>query len=209
MPLRREGRPKSRTHEYRQLYHAEHKDRELDCQRRYYTKNKNDVLTYQKQYYRENRDRILARNQMNRNTPEGKEKRKIYFAGHREDINRRIVEGYSVPSTRIKRLVGNIRRRTQKTGKAFDADTMQVFILKPPKRCACCRTLLDYSVRRPKYDPHTSRSPSFDRVNNVLSYVTNNVAILCTRCNTLKSDASLRELRLLVKYIETHTKRRK
>ena len=44
--------------------------------------------------------------------------------------------------------------------------------------------------------------PSLDRIDSTRGYTLDNVAVICGRCNRLKSDASLSELKLLVAYVE-------
>lgn len=48
----------------------------------------------------------------------------------------------------------------------------------------------------------THNSPSLDRIDNTKGYTKNNVAVISLRANTLKNDATLEELQLIVKYME-------
>ena len=51
----------------------------------------------------------------------------------------------------------------------------------------------------------TDGSPSLDRIDNRFGYVRGNILVISWRANFLKSDASLQELQLLTKNLETIT----
>jgi hypothetical protein len=48
----------------------------------------------------------------------------------------------------------------------------------------------------------TPNSPSLDRFNSELGYVKGNVRIISHKANTIKSNATLSELKLVLKYLE-------
>ena len=50
----------------------------------------------------------------------------------------------------------------------------------------------------------TDNSPSLDRVNNSKGYTRDNVLVISFRANALKNDATLDELKSIVKYMEEH-----
>lgn len=52
--------------------------------------------------------------------------------------------------------------------------------------------------------PFADNSPSLDRINSVKGYTKGNICVISNRANLLKKDATLDELRKLVKYLETH-----
>ena len=56
----------------------------------------------------------------------------------------------------------------------------------------------------PKRDrvPHND-SPSLDRINPKRGYVEGNVALICFRCNKIKSDATQRELRMIADWMDS------
>ena len=64
--------------------------------------------------------------------------------------------------------------------------------------CACCGRELDYQRRGKCASP---ASPSLDRVNVAMGYVSGNVAVVCHRCNVLKGDASAEEHEMIAAYI--------
>ena len=102
----------------------------------------------------------------------------------------------SVPNNRIRALVELARQRAHDNDRVFDE---AVFALAndPPTHCLCCTIELDYStLQRSRYN----RSPSLDRVDNTLGYTVQNTRIICLRCNYLKNNASLDDLRKLLVY---------
>lgn len=47
-------------------------------------------------------------------------------------------------------------------------------------------------------------SPSLDRIDNSLGYTKENVKVISLRANTLKNDATIEELKLIIKYMEEY-----
>lgn len=72
----------------------------------------------------------------------------------------------------------------------------------PALTCPSCNGPINWEPytkdRRPK------DAPTVDKVIPALGYVPGNVFIICMRCNVLKNDATLAELRNLVEYVEKH-----
>lgn len=58
------------------------------------------------------------------------------------------------------------------------------------------------------YGPLTDATPSVDRVNSQRGYVRGNVAVISHRANTLKNNATLREIESLAAYMRRHLRRR-
>jgi hypothetical protein len=49
-------------------------------------------------------------------------------------------------------------------------------------------------------------SPSVDRFNPMFGYIRDNVAVISHRANRIKNDATLEELRAVIRYMESHAK---
>lgn len=71
--------------------------------------------------------------------------------------------------------------------------------------CPCCKIPYEYVLGQGR-NPRTSRAPSIDRIDNTRSYTLDNVVLVCSRCNVLRSDATLDDLRNLVTYVESFSK---
>lgn len=65
--------------------------------------------------------------------------------------------------------------------------------------CPCCDRQFDYIyyMDGKRHDA----APSVDRIVPSLGYTTSNIAIICWRCNEVKHDATLSELRLIVRWL--------
>lgn len=89
------------------------------------------------------------------------------------------------------------KQRAKKKGLAF---TIVVDDIRIPEMCP----LLGIRLSRGK--GHLSpNSPTLDRRNSTLGYVENNVWVISHRANTMKSNATLEELELLVKNLRQET----
>jgi hypothetical protein len=113
---------------------------------------------------------------------------------------RRLEENPVLEKSRI--LLRNMRVRAKVKGHAFDETLSLDYIarwLTQQDRCESCYQPFQYwhSLKKPH-----PRSPTIDRVDSCKGYTEDNVALLCWRCNTLKSDASLTEIRMIMQYME-------
>lgn len=76
-------------------------------------------------------------------------------------------------------------------------------LLHKQMHCQCCGRILHQKLGRGQH----ANSPSLDRLIPALGYVESNCFLICSRCNTLKRDASLLEIEAIYKYIQLHTKK--
>ena len=68
-----------------------------------------------------------------------------------------------------------------------------------PDKCPCCGRGIFFAIDRgkPNYN-----SPSLDRLDSNRGYIQGNVNVICWRCNTIKSNASVDELRTIATWME-------
>lgn len=97
-------------------------------------------------------------------------------------------------------IFAGTKARANKRGIEFTITEADVSI---PSNCPCCdRQLNLYRDDLPfKKGPNPS-SPSIDRIDSALGYVSGNVAVICWRCNELKRNASVEELRTILAWLE-------
>lgn len=64
--------------------------------------------------------------------------------------------------------------------------------------CACCGVIFDKEAisRKDRY--------SLDRVDNKKGYIKGNLAYVCGRCNVRKADSSIKDLEMIIRYINEH-----
>jgi hypothetical protein len=106
---------------------------------------------------------------------------------------------YSQPANRIRRLVKAAKGRALRAGRDFDPTLADVLANTPATHCACCRCELDYSVGR---GAERWTSPSLDRIDPAGGYTVANVAVICMRCNTRKTDFTVEQLQDLLSYMQ-------
>ena len=192
------------SREYHHSHKEEIKARKLAYVKAWQAEHPEEVKAYHRKYnqkyYTENRERELEK----RRTPEFRARFKQWRA-----------DRLSVPENRIKNVLKSAQARADRSGISkdkrattrpitFDKALFGVF-KSAPKSCVCCNIELDYSA--PKRS-RKNRSPSLDRIDNNGGYTANNVAIICTRCNYIKSDTTVDELKLIVAYVERELKAR-
>jgi hypothetical protein len=140
--------------------------------------------------YRErNRERVLARQRAYGKTKAGREWHRSYTSVY-----------WAKPENRFRLLTNGARLRAIKRGMRFEEGLLASILAAPPTHCACCGVPLDYSMGRGRNNM-VSRSPSLDRIDPREGYTIRNVAVICMRCNTVKGDATLEELRVVCGYV--------
>lgn len=70
------------------------------------------------------------------------------------------------------------------------------------ENCPCCGIEFDPKVSTIR--TNDTACPSLDRLDNTKGYVPGNVHVICLRCNWVKGGATLREIRNVVAYMESH-----
>jgi len=125
-------------------------------------------------------------------TERGKESEKLFSAKAK-------LKYLSVPKNRIRMLLTHAFKRAARKGMPMDVGLYETLTVNLPDTCACCNVRLDYTSGRGHAD--RDASPSLDRVNNNGGYTSDNVVIICTRCNLLKSHVLLADIDNIRAYI--------
>jgi hypothetical protein len=86
------------------------------------------------------------------------------------------------------------RWRAKRDGMCFSLCPDDIIV---PKNCPILGIVLRIADGKPN-----DHSPSLDRKNNRRGYVRDNVCIISYRANRIKNDATLKELRAVLKYME-------
>ena len=68
-----------------------------------------------------------------------------------------------------------------------------------PMNCPVLGIRLNYNAREQEDD-----SPSFDRIDSTKPYSIDNVVIISWKANRLKSNATLKELKMIVEFLDNH-----
>lgn len=97
----------------------------------------------------------------------------------------------------IRRLLSQAKHRAKKKGLDFDLVELDVVI---PTHCPALG--LELTKGGPGAKRCCATLPSLDRIDNTKGYTKDNVRVISHRANSLKRDATLEELKLLVSYLE-------
>jgi hypothetical protein len=90
------------------------------------------------------------------------------------------------------------KSRARKRGIEFTITLADVPV---PRDCPCCGRELQLRTGPIKKGPNAA-SPSIDRINPARGYIPGNVSVICWRCNELKRDATIAELRTILSWLE-------
>lgn len=120
-----------------------------------------------------------------------KEQRRTWFEAHRDEQRERNREWRVSNLPRY--LLNQIRGRARRAGIPCDLTLEDIVI---PEVCP----VLGIPLVRGKGHSHAG-SPSFDRFDPKLGYVKGNVRVISYRANTIKSDATVDELRRVLAYM--------
>ena len=153
-----------------------------DCAREYNKKyrqnNRESIAEKKKEYQQNNKERIAEH---------GREYRKN--------------NPYQIQSSR---LSSSARKRAKKNKIPIDLDFISMpnmlNWLKRQPNCVCCGIRFRFGYKG-KSGFHVG-SPSLDRFNPSLGYIPGNVFLICVKCNTLKNDATLKELETVLAWMK-------
>jgi hypothetical protein len=96
----------------------------------------------------------------------------------------------------LRSLIRSAKKRSRTRGTRFDLAETDLMI---PLRCPVFGIKLIQGTRRLK-----DNAPTIDEIVPGRGYVKSNVAIISWRANRLKSDATIKEVRAVLKYMEDH-----
>lgn len=146
--------------------------------KRYYENNKEKVKEQAKEYYANNKEQILetvhSYREANRDTL--REKGRQYYRRKPEN-----------------RMLNRARSRAKKHNMDFNLDESDITI---PTHCPLLDIELYIAEGRKAVKDN---SASLDRIDSAKGYVKGNVWVISHRANTIKSNSTLEEIKLLVK----------
>ena len=146
-----------------------------------YEKHKEKRKEEAKAYYYKNKEKVLevVKKYREENKEEIKEKGKKYY--------RRKLEN---------RLLNAARARAKAKNMEFNLDVSDIQV---PELCPLLNIPIFVNEGKKKARPN---SPSLDRIDSSKGYVKGNVWVISLKANTIKSNASLDELKMLTKNFE-------
>ncbi len=144
----------------------------------YYERNKERLLKQANEYYAKNKERVKEYQAAYRCTPESKEYQKEYST-HWRKVNREKI------------LWLGARKRAKDRNIEFTIEETDIII---PATCP----VLGIPIVRTIDKQACSGSPSLDRIDSNKGYIKGNIRVISFRANTLKNNASVEELTLIL-----------
>jgi len=92
-------------------------------------------------------------------------------------------------------------RRAELSGIDIDKEFLRWLGEQTIEKCEACGSDFDYDGAAKNHQAHP-RVTTLDRIDQQKGYVRDNIGVICWRCNRIKSDATISELRTLVEYME-------
>jgi hypothetical protein len=158
--------------EYKRAYHEANREKIAEQKRAYYEANREKFLEKERKYREANREKVLLSKRTYREANREKvlEKDRTYREANREKF-----------------LLRRASERAKKFGREFDIELSDITI---PNICPVLNIPLTVGTGK----LHAA-SPALDRIDSSKGYVKGNVRVISHRANTLKSNATLEELR--------------
>ena len=170
------------------------------CQQEYDKDNAEAVRLRHAKYYAEHREAIKKRSaDRYREQSYGiNSARKDYYAKNRIAVLERLkIKARTDPKYMPKRLFTSIRSRAKKNGIQFNLTRDDLKEI--PRTCPVLGIPITLSG-----EPNSPHLASVDRVIPELGYTKSNIHIISFRANTIKSDATIEELELVLAYMKRH-----
>lgn len=160
-------------------------------QKKYNAAHATELRAYSKQYRAANAEKIRAQKKQHRIANADKiRKRKQEL--HAVSVNK------DIKGTWLRKTFVRAKARAKKRGLPYDAKCPA---LELPDVCPVLGITLIYpNALKNKRSPN---SPSLDRLENRLGYISINLRVISFRANALKNDATVDELEAVIKYMKT------
>lgn len=126
-----------------------------------------------------------------------KETTKAWWREHKNYLNDYNKKKRATPEGWVKQAIRTIRGRAKRKGMEFNIDRTD---LKLPQICPVLGIPILLGVGGSGMK--APNSPSVDRFDNTKGYIKGNVRVISNRANILKRDATLEEMRAIVRYME-------
>lgn len=105
---------------------------------------------------------------------------------------------YHITQKEVKQLLNQLKASAKKRGIEFDLTTNDIDEIGIPLTCPVLGMPIHFYRGKPKAD-----SISFDRIDSTKGYTKDNLIIVSYRANQLKSNATLDEMRSLVRFYDS------
>ena len=126
-------------------------------------------------------------------TPKGGRSHKIC----RNCINRHRREKNSSLENKVANLVSVHRYQCKKKDLPFDLDKKWLLEkIKNTTKCECCGKPIYINI-----NGNSDKKWQLDKVEPSKGYIKSNIAIICRRCNRIKSSATINDILMITKYV--------
>ena len=143
-----------------------------------------------------------------------KNKSAILGKQHTPEYRKNAFDKYKIRKTnnpfpmRAKEWRNAMKTRSRKNNQKYDEDFFTIKYLvnlqKTQTKCECCNVDLDFTLNNNGI--RTDQTPSLDRFNPKKGYTKDNVVMICWKCNRLKFDGTLQELKTIIRWMESRLK---
>ena len=176
--------------EQKRQYNAANPNRHRAQLKQYRAEHVEEAREYGKQYRAENADKLRKHNQQFRAANADKI-RKQKQQSHAKRVEK------DQKGVWLRKAFRAAQYRAKKRGLPYDKELPD---LELPDACPVLGIPLIYPKVNSK---RSANSPSLDRINPILGYVASNLRVISFRANALKNDASVDELRAVIRYMES------
>lgn len=97
-------------------------------------------------------------------------------------------------------LIHNSKGRAKRAGIKYSITAADI---KMTANCPCCSVEMHSRNSGPAKCGAIDQSPSLDRIIPSLGYIPGNVAVICFRCNTIKGNATVAEMKQVLSWMES------